>query len=179
MQEDLVALSSTLAVPEHRTVEYKSDYVFVGEGPDEESAIRALKQMVSEHYANAILDYKLTVHQHKFSQKKRYVATGLAAMVDGERYKMQNGRHISIDKKLLRVNSPNAVQIRYLTVLLISLLFIAVPSLVRVAQRLNFSAQSGLIASLVLAVLGLALLLCFFPNRVRFYLVAARRRNSI
>lgn len=179
MHQNQVAISSSLTVADHRTVEYKSDYVFVGEGSDEESAKNSLKEFAFEHNANAILDYKVNCHKHKFSKRCRYVASGFAAMIDGDTYKMKNGRHINIDKKLLRVNSPNAVQIRYLTVLFISLLFIATPILVRVAQRLSLSASFGLIASAICALLLLGILLFYFPNKKKSYLIAARRRHSI
>ena len=179
MLQNQVAISSSLTVAEHRTIEYKSNYIFVGEGPDEESAKNALTEFAYNHNANAILDYKISCHEHKFSKKKRYAASGAAAIIDGDVYKKKNGLHINIDKKFLRVNSPNAVQIRYLAVLFISLLFIATPILIRMAQRLGLSAELGLAASALCAILLLICLFFYFPNKKRSYLIAAHRRHSI
>ena len=179
MHQNQVAISSSLAVAGHRTIEYKSNYIFVGEGPDEESAKNALTEFAYQHNANAILDYKLTCHKHKFSKKNRYAASGAAAIIDGDVYKMKNGLHINIDKKFLRVNSPNAVQIRYLAVLFISLLFIATPIFIRIAQRLGLSAGIGLAAGALCALALLAILLFYFPNKKLSYLIAVRHRHSI
>ncbi len=177
--ENNVAISENLEIPEHKILEYKQDIVLVGEGPDKQSALNELKSLALEHHANAILDCKLKYRQNRLSHKSLYTATGLAAIADGMLFKQTPGMHLNLEKNRLRVNSPNLVKIRYFIVLFISLLFIAIPSFIRLAQRFGLNEQVGLIASGVLALLMIGFMLFYFPNSKKRYLVSVRKRNSI
>ena len=172
-------VSETLEIAEHRTLEYDARTLLAGEGPSREDALAELMAAARETKANALLGLKLTCRTHRLTGRTRYAATAMAAIIDGPAYRQPNGAHPHLDAARARVNSPNGAQSRYLAVLLIALLFIAVPCALRTAQLLGLRIGIGLTACGILVLLAVILILFRFPNARRHYLLRADRRHAV
>ena len=135
VKENDIAISENLNVNDHKVIEYSQKVVLASEGETQEEALSALKELALKHHANAILDVKIKCYTMRLLNKKRFVVTGLAAIIDGPLFKSPNGYHVNIDEKLARPNSPNQVKTRYLGVMLISFLIILGPALVSFFMR--------------------------------------------
>ncbi|WP_294567725.1 hypothetical protein [uncultured Succinatimonas sp.] len=150
-----IAISAKSSVSDHAIIDTKHNVKLCGEGSDANSALGALIELAKKSNANALLNTKLTVKSLRFSGKLLFCYKAEAAIIEGPKYHQKPGVKLDINERVVRRNSPNEAMIRYIRVLLISILFIILPCLLSLQQQRILPPPFGSIACGV--TLGLSL----------------------
>ena len=130
-----VALTTAARYPEHDMIHENFDYQLAAEGGSEREARSALIERAIACHANALLNLKLETVQRPGVKIVLYRYTANAAIIEGPTYHQEPGYKLNIPTKLARRNSPNEAMVRYIRVLLICFLFIAIPCILALTQR--------------------------------------------
>ena len=170
-----IAIVSACAVSEHAIIDSKHNVKLCGEGPDAKSALDALVTLAKKSNANALLNTELTVKPLRFSGKHLFCYKADAAIIEGTKYHQQPGIKLDIDERFARRNSPNEAMIRYVRVLLISLLLILLPCVLSLQQQGVIPNPIGSVICGIL--LGISLYTGLFYNsrKVNSYLLRTKR----
>lgn len=132
----LVGLSRTGSLEGHTVIKENHDFLIAGEGGSEQEARAAMTEKAIECKVNALLDIKLECVIRPGVKTVLFRYTGRPAVVTGDKYNPEPGVvKPVIDESKTRRNSPNEAQVRYIRVLLISLLFIALPCFTAMGQN--------------------------------------------
>ncbi len=129
-----VALTTEARLPEHEILQENSDYFIAAEGGSERECRAAITERAIECHANALLGLKLetVVRPGVKTVLYRYIAR--PAIIEGPQYHQEPGIGLDIPTKVARRNSPNEAMVRYIRVLLICFLFIAIPCVLSMTQ---------------------------------------------
>ena len=170
-----IAISTASSVNDHDIIDIKHNVKLCGEGPDANSALDALVQLAKKSDANALLNTELTVKTLRFSGKLLFCYKADAAIIEGPQYHQKPGIKLDINERVVRRNSPNQAMIRYIRVLLVSILFIILPCLLSLQQQGTLPPPFGSIACGI--VMGLALFAgLFYSSRKQVsYLLRLKR----
>ena len=143
-------------------IEREDNFVFVSEGIDLFDCIKRLQAEALKANCNLIYDLKISFKSYSLSKKAHFIVSGKGAIIKDDRVKLKSGMHIHIDKKILRVNSPNDANVRYVRVLLGSCLIILIPIILRTSMLHGISLN---IASIFICfVILLSLTLGLYAN---------------
>lgn len=129
-----VALTTEGRLPEHEILQENHAYFIAAEGGSEKECRAALIEQALACHANALLALKLetVVRPGVKSVLYRYIAR--PAIVEGPLYHQEPGMSLDLQTKTARRNSPNEAMVRYIRVLLICFLFIAIPCVLSMTQ---------------------------------------------
>ena len=132
-------------------------------------------ELAKKSNANALINTELTVKALRFSGKHLFCYKANAAIIEGAEYHQQPGIKLDINEKIVRRNSPNEAMIRYIRVLLISVLLIILPCLLSLQQQGTLPTPLGSIACGI--ALGLSLFTgLFYSSRKQVaYLLRQKR----
>lgn len=166
---DKVGLAPTPHYPEHDTVRDERRFLIAAEGGSERECRSALIEKAIECKVNALLDLKLEVVTRPGVKTALFRYTARPALVNGPKYQAQQNQRMAIPTDRARRNSPNEAMVRYIRVLLISFLFVAIPCIM--AMTKNGVLASPLIGQIITA--GL-LMLCMFL----FLFISFKKRQS-
>lgn len=169
MHNEKVGLTTEARYPEHETIKDEREYLIAAEGASERECRSALIEKAIECNVNGLLDMKLEVVTRPGVKTALFRYTARPAIIEGPKYHQQPGQGMTIPVKLARRNSPNEAMVRYIRVLLISFLFVAIPSIMSLAQ-------GGVIPSKMMGQIITAGLLV--ASMVLFFLVFFRKRQS-
>ena len=170
-----IAIVSASSVDGHEIIDSKLNVKLCGEGPDAKSALDSLVELAKKSNANALINTELTVKALRFSGKHLFCYKANAAIIEGAEYHQQPGIKLDINEKVVRRNSPNEAMIRYIRVLLISVLLIILPCLLSLQQQGTLPTPLGSIACGI--ALGLSLFTgLFYSSRKQVaYLLRQKR----
>lgn len=147
---------------DHELIKDTKDYLIAAEGSFEKECRSALIEKAIECKANALLDLQLECVVRPGVKKVLYRYTARPAIITGPKYQPENGvERLDIKDTMTRRNSPNEAQVRYVRVLILSFLFIAIPCILSLSQR-------GVIPSVLIgqiitaALLGVCMVLFLF-----------------
>lgn len=170
-----IAISAASSISDHAIIDTKHNIKLCGEGPNANSALDALVQLAKKSDANALLNTELTVKTLRFSGKLLFCYKADAAIIEGPQYHQKPGIKLDINERVVRRNSPNQAMIRYIRVLLVSILFIILPCLLSLQQQGTLPPPFGSIACGI--VMGLALFAgLFYSSRKQVsYLLRLKR----
>ena len=133
LHNEKVALTTKNAFPEHEIIKEDRNYLIAAEGGFERECRAALIEKAIECHANGLLDLKLEVVTRPGVKAALFRYTARPAIIDGPKYKQ--GQGLTIPTKVARRNSPNEAMVRYIRVLLICFLFIAIPCIMSLTQQ--------------------------------------------
>lgn len=149
---------------EHELLKDTHEYLIAAEGGFEKECRSALIEKAIECKANALLDLKLECVVRPGVKTVLYRYTARPAIITGPKYQPEPGvERLDIKDNRTRRNSPNEAQVRYIRVLILSFLFIAVPCILSLSKR-------GVIPSILLgqiitvALLGVSMMLFLFVS---------------
>lgn len=129
---------------EHELIRDSKDYLIAAEGSFEKECRSALIEKAIECKANALLDLKLECVVRPGVKGVLYRYTARPAIISGPKYKPEDGvERLAIKDEMTRRNSPNEAQVRYVRVLILSFLFIAIPCIFSLSKQ-------GIIPSLLI-----------------------------
>lgn len=138
-----VAITSNSFYPEHKILQENTNYFIAAEGGSERECRSALTECAIECHANALLNLKLETVSHMGVKNVLYRYIARPSIITGPRYQAESGVTLDIPTKVARRNSPNEAMVRYIRVLILSFLFIAIPCILSMTQ-------SGVIPSPIL-----------------------------
>lgn len=179
-KNEKVALTTKNNVPDHEIIKEDRNYLVAAEGGFELECRSALTEKAIECNANALLDLKLEVVTRSGVKTALFRYTARPAIINGPKYKQDHGQGLTIPTKVARRNSPNEAMVRYIRVLLICFLFIAIPCIMSLTQQGII--PTPLIGQMITA--GILVLVMFifmfisFRKRQSFILSLKNIRNS-
>lgn len=135
LSNEKVALTYDAEVPEHRVLQKDHNYLVAAEGGFERECRSALLEKAIECHANALFNLKLEVITRPGVKTALFRYTAQPVIVEGPKYHQEPGQKLTIPVKVARRNSPNEAMVRYIRVLLICFLFIAIPCIMALTQR--------------------------------------------
>lgn len=149
---------------EHELVKDNKNFLIAAEGAFEKECRSALIEKAIECKANALLDLKLECVVRPGVKGVLYRYTARPALISGPKYELEPGvERLAIPENLARRNSPNEAQVRYVRVLILSFLFIAIPCLLSMSQ--SGVLPSAFIGQLITAALiGICMMLFLFVS---------------
>lgn len=177
---DKVALTTDAHFEGHKTIASNTSYLIGAEGGSERECRMALIEKAIECKSNCLLALKLEIVTRPGVKPVLFRYTGRPAIIDGPKYKQEPGIGLAIPTNTARRNSPNEAMVRYVRVLLLSLLFIMVPVIMSLTQRgVIPSQQLGQVATaLLIGLCGFMFLFVFFKKRKTFILTLKSIRES-
>lgn len=155
-------------------LEREDNFVFVSEGIDLFDCIQRLQDEALKSNCNLIYDLKISFKSYSISKKAHFMVSGKGAIIKDDRVKLKSGLHINIDKKILRVNSPNDANVRYVRVLLGSCLIILIPIILRTCMLHGLSLNVASIFICFAILLSLSLGLYVNSNKSTNYKAKAK-----
>lgn len=130
-----VALTCASSFPEHEILQENTKYFIAAEGGSERECRSALTERAIECHANALLDLKLETVSRVGVKTVLYRYIARPAVITGPRYQPESGVNLDIPTNVARRNSPNEAMVRYIRVLILSFLFIAIPCVLSMTQN--------------------------------------------
>ena len=169
---DKVALTREASYPEHSTIKEEHSCLLAAEGSYEKECRSALIELALKYHVNALLDLKLEVVTRPGVKSALFRYTARPALITGAKYNPEPGQGMDIPTKLARRNSPNEAKVRYVRVLLLCFLFIAVPCVMSMGARGVFPSLiwSQIINAALIVMCMIVFLLVFFRKRQAFIL---------
>lgn len=164
-----VALTHASQVADHELLKDDRNYLIGAEGGFERECRSALIEKALECHANALLDLKLEVVTRPGVKTALFRYTARPSIIEGPKYHQEPGQGLTIPTKVARRNSPNEAMVRYIRVLLICFLFIAIPCIMSLTQQGIIPTQ--LIGQMITA--GILVLVMFI-----FMFISFRKRQS-
>ena len=165
-----VAVTRAMALSGHDTLSVIDDVTLCSEGTDVQECLNQMVEWLKGTNANALLNLQVESQRKTLSPGVLFKLSAHVAQVRGERYHSPTGLAITLKRNEARRNSPNGAQIRYVRVLLVCALFVAIPCLLRTAQRFELPLNLALAASGILTLLCLILGIIYFPKKQRVFL---------
>ena len=169
LSNEKVALTWAPHYPEHETVRDEKHYLIAAEGGSERECRSALIEQALACKVNALLDLKLEVVTRPGVKTALFRYTARPALITGPKYHANREARLALPTNRARRNSPNEAMVRYIRVLLISFLFVAIPCILALTKQ-------GVIPSPLLGQIITAglLMLCMFL----FLFISFKKRQS-
>lgn len=134
-KNEKVALTKESNVADHELIKDDRNYLIGAEGGFERECRSALIEKALECHANALLDLKLEVVTRPGVKAALFRYTARPGIIEGPKYHQEPGQGLTIPTKVARRNSPNEAMVRYIRVLLICFLFIAIPCILSLTEQ--------------------------------------------
>lgn len=180
LHNEKVALTTKNAFPEHEIIKEDRNYLIAAEGGFERECRAALIEKAIECHANGLLDLKLEVVTRPGVKAALFRYTARPAIIDGPKYKQEPGQGLTIPTKVARRNSPNEAMVRYIRVLLICFLFIAIPCIMSLTQQgvIPSPLVGQMLTAGILVLVMFVLMFISFKKKQSFILNLKNIRNS-
>ncbi len=180
---DLINSDPALAVTENSdfenlsVLERASGIMAGGEGKTPQEAFEAMREATGLVNANAVLNLKFEYVKSRFFNRTMFRCLGTPALLDNQYYRARPGIHIKTTLPS-RTNFPNRAMARYIRVLLVSALLVALPAVLR-ACALRGDLNLGYTLCALLALLALACGILIFPRARRSFIMRVREALAI